>query len=198
MFKLLLRFLRVSLLGLIATQAIAKETDKTAFDFHFKAIDGSVYPLSQFQGKVLVIINTATGCGFAPQFEGMQKLWEEYKDKDVVVISVPSNDFNDQEPLSGEEIVKYCQTKYRATFPIVGKTHVRNYASAHQLFRWLADTYGEEALPSWNFSKYVFDRNGKLVDSFSSITGPESGKVKAAIEKGLAVTVNAEKPEKSE
>ena len=136
---------------------------------------------------MLVVINTATGCGFAPQLEGMQTLWEKNKPNDVIVLSVPSDDFNDQEPLNGEEIVKHCAMKYNATFPIVNKTHVREYENAHPLYKWVVDTYGEEHAPNWNFSKLVFDRNGNLVDSFSSVTGPSSSKLQAAIDKGLNI-----------
>jgi glutathione peroxidase len=180
-----IRLLACSLLGICHTSpAATAENTETVFDFSFETIDGAPYPLAQHQGKVLVVINTATDCGFASQFEGMQTLWERYQEKDVVVISVPSNDFNDQETRSNKDIAAHCAMRYHATFPIVGKSHVRDYATAHPLYRWVVDQYGEQHAPNWNFSKLVFDRNGALVDSFSSITGPSSSKLIRAIEKG--------------
>jgi glutathione peroxidase len=195
MMRIFLRSLRLALFGVVALNANAKEmVQQSIFDFSFEDIDGSPYPLAQHRGKVIVLINTATECGFASQLGGMQKLWESVQGNDVVVISVPSNDFNDQEPRSNADIKKHCEQKFSATYPIVGKTNVRNYDDAHAAYRWIADMYGKDQLPDWNFDKFVFDRNGLLVEAFSSITGPEADSIAEAIETGLAVKVKNPTP----
>lgn len=197
MIRLIARAVKISLLSLVALQAQAKNPPQPSlFSLSFENIDGSPYPLSAFEGKVLVLINTATECGFAGQLAEMETLHQQTKDKGVIVLSIPSNDFSNQEPRDGKEIVEYCERKFRTTFPIVNKTHVRHYEKAHPVFRWIADNYGKDELPTWNYGKYVFDRNGALVDSFSSITSPTSPRFTRTIEEALAVPV-ALQPEKT-
>jgi len=153
----------------------------TAFDFTLPAIDGAELKLAQWRGKVLLIVNTASFCGYTGQYEGLQKLWADYEAKGLVVIGVPSNDFS-QEPKGEGEIKSFCQGAFGVTFPLAAKLSVTG-AEAHALFKWLAASSGP---PKWNFYKYLIGRDGKLIASMSSRQAPTSAEVVAMIEKALA------------
>lgn len=160
--------------------------EKTAYDFTFRKLrEEGTLPLKQFEGKVLLIVNTASHCGFTPQYEGLEKLYKAYKDKGLVVIGVPSNDFGAQEPGTGEEIATFCKINYGVTFPMAEKEVVSG-AGAHPFYLWAKKTLGFGTAPKWNFHKYLVNRHGKLVDYFNSTTTPDADRVKAAIEKALA------------
>lgn len=156
----------------------------SVYGFTLPGITGGELPLSAYVGRPLLIANTASKCGFTPQYEGLQKIWDEYKDRGLVVIGVPSNDFGGQEPGSEAEIAGFCSKNYGVGFPMAGKLPVSGKA-AHPLFRWLGDEGGALSRPRWNFFKYVIGRDGSLIDWFSSVTRPESEKVRAAIGKAL-------------
>lgn len=178
--------LGVIMLGLVlgATQAQAEATEaakRSAYDFAFEAIDGSPMPLSDYRGKVLLVVNTASECGFTGQYEGLEALWNSYKDKGLVVIGVPSNDFGGQEPGSNEAIKEFCESRYRITFPMAGKTTVKG-KNAHPFYGWAAAALGGDGTPSWNFHKYLIGRDGKVKDYFSSMTRPSASSLKTAIE----------------
>jgi glutathione peroxidase len=162
----------------------ADATDKSAYDFTFETLDGKPLPLSDFKGKVLLIVNTASKCGFTPQFKALQGLYDKYKDKGLVIIGVPSNDFGEQEPGSGEEIKKFCELNYGVTFPMTSKQEVTG-DNAHPFYKWAYDVLGFGTGPKWNFHKYVVDGNGHLLDYFNSTTEPDSDKVIRLIEKNL-------------
>ena len=137
-----------------------------AHDFSFTAIEGGDLPLSGFQGKLVMVVNTASQCGFTPQYEGLQALYEKYRSKGFVVLGVPSNDFGGQEPGSAAEIKEFCETSFAIDFPIADKTVVRG-DEAHLFYRWARDEYGALAAPRWNFYKYLITpgggRTGRLV-----------------------------------
>lgn len=156
----------------------------TAHDFTFTGIDGSPMPLKAYAGKVLLIVNTASECGFTGQYKGLQELYETYKDKGLVVIGVPSNDFGGQEPGSHQEIKEFCEKKFRVTFPLTEKEKVKS-DDAHPFFKWIFEQKGIMATPKWNFQKYLIAKDGSLVDFYLSATEPTSDKVKKAIEKEL-------------
>jgi glutathione peroxidase len=141
-------------------------------------------PLSRFAGQVLLIANTASKCGFTPQYAGLQRIWEEYRDRGLIVLGVPSNDFGGQEPGSEPEIRGFCDTKYGVSFPMAGKLPVSG-AGAHPLFRFLAREGGMLSRPRWNFYKYVVGRDGRLLTWFSSLTPPGSGRMRQAVERAL-------------
>ncbi len=146
---------------------------------------GEALPLSQFKGKVLLVVNTASECGFTPQYEGLQKLYDTYKDRGLVILGVPSNDFGGQEPGDAKTIAKFCKFNYGVTFPMAGKEVVSGDA-AHPFYLWARQTLGFGTAPKWNFHKYLIDRQGHLVDYFNSATSPSSGRLTDAIEKELA------------
>ena len=156
----------------------------SAHEFRFETIDGEPLPLAQYAGKVVLVVNTASECGFAPQFEGLQSLWERYRERGLVVLGVPSNDFGGQEPGSASEIKTYCRVNYGVDFPLTAKTRVKG-ADAHTFYVWARDQLGFLAKPRWNFHKYLLARDGRLDDWFSTMTEPTSAKVIRAIKAAL-------------
>lgn len=153
---------------------------ETAFDFTFKKLDGGKLPLAAYQGKALLVVNTASFCGFTDQYEGLVKLWAAYRDRGLVVVGVPSNDFN-QEPGSAAEIKEFCELTYGVDFPMADKTPVTG-AGAHPFYRWAAASFGPDRVPTWNFHKYVVSPEGQIVGSYSSLTGPTSDGLVQTIE----------------
>ncbi len=157
----------------------------SAHDFAFTSIDGSPMPLGQYAGKVLLVVNTASLCGFTPQYQGLQALYERYGDRGFIVIGAPSNDFGGQEPKSEGEIQEFCQGAFGVTFPLTEKVRVQG-PDAHPFYRWARETGGEKLTPRWNFHKYLISADGKLVGAFSTRTKPEAKEVTDAIEAQLA------------
>lgn len=138
--------------------------------------------LCQYAGKVILVVNTASYCGFTGQYEGLEALYASYKDKGLVVLGFPSNDFGKQEPGSNKEIADFCFNTYAVKFPMFSKSVVSG-PNCNPLYQALAKETGRA--PQWNFFKYLIDRNGKVVDSFSSLTGPQSKSLVSAIDKAL-------------
>jgi glutathione peroxidase len=161
-----------------------KSSDKTAYDFAFESLQGKPMPLSDYKGKVLLVVNTASKCGFTPQYKGLEALYNKYKDRGLVIIGVPSNDFGSQEPGSAQEIKHFCELNYGVTFPMTSKYDVVG-DEAHPFYKWIHGVLGFNSGPKWNFHKYLIDTNGKPVDWYASTTTPESDKLTGAIEKLL-------------
>jgi glutathione peroxidase len=159
-------------------------TAANAHDFRFTAIDGHDLPLATFKGKAVLVVNTASQCGFTPQYEGLQALWRAYRAHGLVVLGVPSNDFGGQEPGSNAEIKTFCEVNFNVDFPLTAKVTVSG-ANAHPFYKWAADELGVMAKPRWNFHKYLVAPDGRLVDWFSTPTDPMSDKVKKAVESVL-------------
>jgi glutathione peroxidase len=151
-----------------------------AHEFQFKGIDGGLIKLSEYKNKVIVIVNVASRCGFTGQYDDLQALWTDYKEKDLVVIGVPTNDFK-QEPGSNNDIKKFCETNFNINFPITEKTSVVGKDS-HPFFIWAKENYGKGAIPKWNFHKIIIGKDGKIADTFASITNPSSKKFISFIE----------------
>jgi len=149
------------------------------YDFEFTDIDGKNVKLSTFFGQPLLIVNTASRCGFTPQYAGLQKLFTEYQKTELTIIAMTSNSFN-QEYDDTDDIKKICLVNYNVGFITSSPIEVKG-DSAHPLFKWVKNEYQKS--PKWNFYKYLFDRSGKLVDSWSSITQPDSKKIKKIIDK---------------
>lgn len=156
---------------------------RTIHDFKVKNIDGEEVSLDQYKDKVLLIVNTASRCGFTPQLEDMEELYKEFREEGLEILAFPSNDFAGQEPLEGEEIKQFCVTKYEAEYPIFEKVHVKG-EEAHELYKFLSDKKENgsvSAKPRWNFHKYLVDKDGKVVDYFLPLTKPTANKVKKKI-----------------
>ena len=156
----------------------------SAYRFDFVSIDGDPLPLKSFAGKAVLVVNTASFCGFTPQYTDLEALWRSYKDRGLVVLGVPSNDFGAQEPGSAKEIKQFCEG-YDVSFPLSRKESVIGSA-AHPFYRWIAEELGEAGSPRWNFHKYLLDREGALVCAWPSAVKPTSREITAAVEEALA------------
>lgn len=155
-----------------------------AYAFSFSSIEGQPLPLSEYRGKALLVVNTASFCGFTRQYADLQTVWNRYRDRGLVVIGVPSNDFGNQEPGSDAEIKQFCEVNFDVDFPLTSKEHVSG-AGAHPFYRWAAGEAGAGSVPRWNFHKYLVSPDGELVASFSTMTPPTADAVTRAIEANL-------------
>lgn len=157
------------------------------YSFTLKNIEGEETSLSNYKGKVLLIVNTASECGFTPQFKELEELYQLYKDKGFEILAFPSNDFGKQEPLNGKEIQNFCTENYKITFQVFDKVHVKGNDAA-PFYQFLSSKKlngNQSSTPKWNFHKYLVNRNGEVVDYFYSTTKPTSAKIKKSIEKLL-------------
>ena len=157
--------------------------DQLATEFSFNGVQGNAINLSDYKDNVIVVVNVASRCGFTYQYEGLQALWSEYKDKGLVIVGVPSNNFR-QEPGTNKEIKDFCETTFGINFPITEKLNVIG-TDAHPFFKWAKKNYGSGAIPKWNFHKIIIGKNGKVVETFASITKPSSKKFISTIEKEI-------------
>lgn len=160
-------------------------TNDKAYDFSFYTLVGhNPLPLASFRGKVLIIVNTASKCGFTPQYATLEKLYEKYKDRGLVILGVPSNDFAGQEPGTEHEIVNFCQVNYGVSFPMTSKEIVSG-KNAHPFYLWARQKLGFGTAPKWNFHKYLINRKGELINYFYTTTSPDATRFVKAIEKAL-------------
>ena len=178
-----LLFAVIALMGMTLMAA-----EKTVYDFTLNSIDGQATPLSTFKGKVVLLVNVASRCGYTPQYAALETLYEKYKDRGFVIVGIPANNFGAQEPGTDQEIKTFCTSKYHVTFPMMAKVSVKG-SDITPLYQYLTDktanpkTGGEIG---WNFTKFLIDGNGKVVARFDSAVEPESPQVSEAIEKALA------------
>ena len=163
----------------------ATANTKSVHDFTLKSIDGQEVKLDAYKGKVALLVNVASRCGYTPQYEGLQALYSKYKDQGLVVLGFPANNFGSQEPGSNEEIKTFCSTKYKVTFPMFAKLSVKG-DDIHPLYQFLTSTEaGFAGEVQWNFGKFLVDKNGKVIARFASGDEPESSQVTQAIEQAL-------------
>ncbi|MDG2203775.1 MAG: glutathione peroxidase [Alphaproteobacteria bacterium] len=165
------------------TEAMASDV-KTAHAFTFQAIEGGDLPLSQFAGKAVLVVNTASHCGFTSQYSALQDVWSRYRDEGLVVLGIPSNDFGGQEPGNAMEIKEFCEVNFDVDFPMTGKVRIRG-DMPHPFYAWAYKELGGTAKPRWNFHKYLVAPDGRLVEWFSTPTSPLSNRVIKAIEANL-------------
>ena len=171
-------------LAVVAPTAAEAQSAAGAHEFAFVSIEGEPLPLRAFAGKAVLVVNTASFCGFTRQYGDLQEVWERYRDRGLVVLGVPSNDFGEQEPGSAAEIKEFCEVNFDVDFPLAEKTHVVG-AAAHPFYRWAAQELGESAAPRWNFHKYLVAPDGRLAAWFPSKTSPTADAVIVAIESNL-------------
>ena len=176
--KIFKKIIFLSFFTLFSLNTMANN-DYSIYDFNLIDIDGNKVSLSKFQGKPILLVNTASRCGFTPQYEGIQNLFTQYRKTDLTIIATTSNSFN-QEYENPEEIKKICLVNYNIGFITSAPIEVRGINS-HPIYSWINDTYNKK--PKWNFYKYLFDRNGKLTHTWSSMTKPDSKKIIREIEK---------------
>ena len=154
--------------------------EKVFYDFKIESISGEIINFDKYRNKVVLIVNTASYCGFTKQYGELQELWDQYKSKGLVVFGVPSNSFN-QEKKNDEDVKKFCEFNFNISFPLSSITEVKG-ENAHELFKWAADNHGKSAIPKWNFYKILINKEGKVEDTYSSFTKPMSNKIIKKIE----------------
>jgi glutathione peroxidase len=187
------RTIMTAALAVITAQASARTASAqapvsriTAYGFSFPALDGGDIRLADFAGKPFMVVNTASLCGYTPQYAGLQELWKEFHGRGLTIIGVPSNDFGGQEPGGSKEIAETAQHQYGVTFPIAAKALVKG-ANAHPFYKWAAEARPKD-LPRWNFHKYLVGRDGYIADVFPESVEPTDTRIKTTIARALADT----------
>tara|TARA_B100000035_G_C20924766_1_gene520169 strand:- start:424 stop:969 length:546 start_codon:yes stop_codon:yes gene_type:complete len=176
---------KIILIGLTSLMFFFKSSamanyDKLFFDLNIESISGDVINFAEYKNKVVLIVNTASFCGFTNQYEDLQKLWDTYKSKGLIVLGVPSNSFN-QEKDNNSEVKEFCEVNFNIKFPLTSITEVKG-ENAHELFKWAHKNHGKSAIPKWNFHKILINKEGKVEDTFNSFTKPSSKKIIDKIE----------------
>lgn len=171
-----------TILGSLTLLAMSALAANSAHEFTMKSIDGKSVPLSSFQGKAVLFVNVASQCGYTPQYAGLESLYKKYKDKGLVVVGVPANNFGGQEPGTNEEIQQFCSRKYNVTFPMMSKVSVKG-SDMNPLYAYLTSSKGGDV--RWNFTKFLVGKDGKVIARFEPGVAPESPELSSAIEKAL-------------
>ena len=154
--------------------------EKIFYDFKINSISGELINLNDYRGKPVLIVNTASYCGFTKQYDDMQELWDKYKDKGLIVLGVPSNSFN-QEKKINNEVKEFCEVNFNVNFPLTEITNVKG-DNAHEIYKWAKENHGKSAVPKWNFYKILINKEGKIEDTYASLTKPTSKKITRKIE----------------
>ena len=154
--------------------------EKTIFDFKINSINGEIIDLNDYRNKVILVVNTASYCGFTKQYTELQMLWEKYKSRGLIVLGVPSNSFN-QEKKNNKDVKKFCEVNFNISFPLTEIIDVKG-KNAHEIFKWAKDNHGSSAVPKWNFHKILINKSGKVEETFASFTKPKSNKIINKIE----------------
>ena len=158
--------------------------NKNFYDFKLESITGEIINFNNYKGKTVLLVNVASNCGFTKQYSDLQNLWEKYKERDLIVLGIPSNQFGGQEPGSNAEIKDFCETNFNINFPMTSKYDVKG-ENAHEIYKWAKDSFGKGAIPKWNFHKILINKNGKIHDTYASFTNPMSKKIINELEKIL-------------
>ena len=158
--------------------------NKNFYNFKLESITGEIINFNNYKGKTVLLVNVASNCGFTKQYSDLQNLWEKYKERDLIVLGIPSNQFGGQEPGSNAEIKDFCETNFNINFPMTSKYDVKG-ENAHDVYKWAKDTFGKSAVPKWNFHKILIDKDGKVADTYASFTNPMSKKITSKIERIL-------------
>ena len=154
--------------------------EKIFYDFNIESINGELINFKEYKNKAVLVVNTASYCGFTNQYQELQELWDNYKSKGLVVLGVPSNSFN-QEKKNNDEVKEFCEVNFNINFPLTTITEVKG-DNAHDLFKWAKNNHGKSAIPKWNFHKILINKEGKVEDTFTSFTKPMSKKIVSKIE----------------
>ena len=161
----------------------AYSNDKNFYDFKINDISGKVINFKDYKNKVILIVNTASYCGFTKQYNDLQNLWEKYKTQGLIVLGIPSDSFN-QEKKANKEVKEFCEVNFNISFPLSEITNVKG-ENAHPVFKWAKESFGNSAVPKWNFHKILINKDGQIIDTFASFTSPMSSKIIKKIEKSL-------------
>ena len=173
----------VTLIMFLFKNSATANYEKVLYDFNIESISGEIIDFKKYKNQTVLIVNTASYCGFTKQYEDLQKLWDIYKSKGLVVIGVPSNSFN-QEKKIDKDVKKFCEVNFNINFPLTTITDVKG-DNAHEIFLWAKKNYGKSAIPKWNFHKILINKEGKIEDTFNSFTNPMSKKIVKKIEEIL-------------
>ena len=159
---------------------VSANYEKIFFDFKINSISGEIINLKDYQNKLVLVVNTASYCGFTKQYDDLQLLWEKYRSDGLIVLGVPSNSFN-QEKKADTEVKEFCDVNFNIDFPMTTITEVKG-ENSHEIFKWAEKNYGKSAIPKWNFHKILINKEGKIEDTFNSFTKPMSKKITSKIE----------------
>ena len=173
----------VTLIMFLFKNSATANYEKVLYDFNIESISGEIIDFKKYKNKAVLIVNTASYCGFTKQYEDLQKLWDIYKSRGLIVIGVPSNSFN-QEKKIDKDVKKFCEVNFNINFPLTTITDVKG-DNAHEIFLWAKKNYGKSAIPKWNFHKILINKEGKIEDTFNSFTNPMSKKIVKKIEEIL-------------
>jgi len=161
----------------------AYSNDENFYDLQINDISGEVINFKDYKNKVILIVNTASYCGFTKQYTDLQNLWEKYKAQGLIVLGIPSDSFN-QEKKANKEVKEFCEVNFNINFPLSEITNVKG-ENAHPVFKWAKESFGNSAVPKWNFHKILINKDGRIIDTFASFTSPMSSKIIKKIEKSL-------------
>ena len=184
MFKKNRLFLCIILFMFSLFEKVNADYEKIFFELNIKNIDNNEINLADYKDKTILLVNVASKCGFTKQYSELQLLYEKYKNQNFIVLGVPSNEFGGQEPGTNSEIKNFCETNFDITFPITDKFNVKG-DNIHEIYSWAKKNHGNAAVPKWNFHKILINKNGKIEDTFSSMTKPMSKKIINKIEEIL-------------
>ena len=159
---------------------VSANYEKIFFDFKIKSISGEIINLKDYQNKLVLVVNTASYCGFTKQYNDLQLLWEKYRSDGLIVLGVPSNSFN-QEKKADTEVKEFCDVNFNIDFPMTTITEVKG-ENSHEIFKWAEKNYGKSAIPKWNFHKILINKEGKIEETYNSFTKPMSKKITSKIE----------------
>ena len=173
-------FIGITIIMFFFKSNVNANYDKIFYDFKIESITGETIDFNEYKNKVILIVNTASYCGFTKQYSDLQELWDKYKSRGLIVLGVPSNSFN-QEKNKNSEVKEFCQVNFNINFPLSAITEVKG-GNAHDLFKWAKNNHGKSAIPKWNFHKILINKEGKVEDTFTSFTNPMSEKLVGKIE----------------
>ena len=179
---------KLLLIGIIVIMFFFKNSfsanyENIFYDFKINSVKGELINFNDYKGKVVLLVNTASFCGFTKQYNDLQELWDKYKAKGLIVLAIPSNSFN-QEKNTDDEVKKFCEVNFNINFPISTITDVKG-DNAHEIFKWAKKNYGKAAVPKWNFHKILINKDGKIEETYASFTKPTSKKITMKVEKLL-------------
>ena len=169
-----------SIMVLFFKNSAMSNYEKVFYDFQIESISGEIINFKEYENKVIILVNTASYCGFTKQYDDLQSLWDQYKSKGLIVLGIPSNSFN-QEKKKNSEIKKFCEVNFNINFPLTTLTEVKGN-NAHEIFKWAKENHGKSAIPKWNFHKLLINKMGKIEETYSSLTKPTSKKIISKIE----------------
>ena len=173
-------FIGITIIMFFFKSNVNANYDKIFYDFKIESITGETIDFNEYKNKVILIVNTASYCGFTKQYTDLQELWDKYKSRGLIVLGVPSNSFN-QEKNKNSEVKEFCKVNFNINFPLSAITEVKG-DNAHDLFKWAKNNHGKSAIPKWNFHKILINKEGKVEDTFTSFTNPMSKKIVSKIE----------------